>query len=275
LPPVPPRSIVRLPALLALALPVLAGLAYMAAFGAPGEYLLVNALALALGLLWIAFGRLPREPAVRKALAVALLLLLILPLLTGPDVRGVTRWLPLGPVALHTGMLAIPPLAVLATSDLEDAPLLLLAALFAVLIQPDAASAFALTFAAVGLHRVTQDWRIGAVTVVAFFTAIAAALRGELPAEQFVERVLVEAAFDHPVAGLGLFAAMLGGFFLMLYAAPLPRAARFALCGSLFGFGISAIMSNYPSPLIGFGAAPILGYALALSDRSARPEPAR
>ena len=40
---------------------------------------------------------------------------------------------------------------------------------------------------------------------------------------------------------------------------------RHALAGSLFGFSLAAIVSNYPSVLIGYGAAPIIGYGLALA----------
>ena len=265
----------RLPALLALALPVLAGLGYMAAFGAPLAYLVNNALALGFGLGWIALGRLPDNPLSRRVLAIGLILLTVLPLLIGPQVNGIARWIQLGPFVLHTGMLALPLLAVLAASDREDAPFILLGALLVTLLQPDGASAFAITFAAVGLHHVGQDWKIGAVSVVAFFTAIAASLRGELPPQAFVERVLVDAAYAAPLVGLALFATLLAGFLLILFATPLPRAARFALAGTLFGFAICALMSNYPTPLIGFGAAPILGYAFALSDRPRRPELSR
>ena len=161
--PAPPRFR-RLPArhlaaLLALAVPVLAGLAYLAWFGAPGAYLAVNAGALVLGLGWIAFGRLPAAAAPRRALAVALVILLALPLLTGPALNGVARWIPLGPLALHSGMLALPLLAVLAADERAYGVPLLLAALFIALLQPDAASAFALTFACVGLHHVGRDWQ--------------------------------------------------------------------------------------------------------------------
>ncbi len=277
----PRPSSARFPALLALAVPVLAGLGWMALAGAPLQYLAINAGALALGLAWIALGRLPAGPVARRALAAGLVALFAVPLLTGPQVNGVARWLPLGPLALHAGMLVLPLLLVIAAGpsdqQRDDAPPLLLAALFVALLQPDAASAFAVTFACVGLHHVGADWRFGMVATVGFFAAIAAALRGELAAQPFVERVLVEAALAQPLAALALFAALVAGFFLMLFAVPLGRAERYALAGSMFGFTVMAIMSNYPSALIGFGAAPILGYALALADRpdpSADQEPA-
>ena len=257
----------RLPALLALAVPVKAGLVYMALAEAPGAYLAINGAALTLGLGWIAFGRLPERAKLRMLVALVVLVLLASPLLIGPEVTGVRRWLPLGPANLHAGMLTLPLLAVFAAGERNYGPPLLLTALFIALLQPDAASAFALTFACVGLHHVTQDWRWGVAAIVAFVAAIVAALRGELPAQPFADRVLVEAALVHPAAALGLFAALLAGFFLLLFAAPMSRPARFALAGTLFGFSVMALMSNYPSPLIGFGAAPILGYALALSSR--------
>lgn len=43
-------------------------------------------------------------------------------------------------------------------------------------------------------------------------------------------------------------------------------AQRHALAGTLFGFSLAAVLSNYPSALIGYGAAPIVGFAIALSQ---------
>lgn len=256
-----------LPRLLALAMPALAGLAYMAAFDAPLAYIMGSAGALAIALLLIALGRLPADPLRRRLLASALLALLALPLLTGPELNGISRWIPLGPVVLHSGMLALPAFAVLAAQEREDGALMLLAALFITLLQPDAAGAFAITFAAVGLHHVTRDWRMGVVAIAGFVAAIVAALRGELPAQPFVERVVVEALDQSALAALGLFGALVVGFLLILFRGRPVAAERFALAGTLFGFGMMALMSNYPSPLIGYGAAPILGYGLALGFR--------
>ena len=36
------------------------------------------------------------------------------------------------------------------------------------------------------------------------------------------------------------------------------------LAGTLMGFAVMATLSHYPTPLIGYGAAPVIGYALAL-----------
>ena len=251
-------------AILAVAIPVLAGLSYLFAFAAPPSYLAVNAAGLAIAAAWIAIA--PRLPSGRAwwVLMGAVLLLLYLPLLTGPSLSGVARWLPLGPFELHAGMLAVPLLAVLAGEEPDHAPLLLSIALFAAFLQPDMATGAALMLAAVGLYDATRDWRHGVFAIVAFFASLVAAMRGELPAQPFAERVMFLLARTEPLAALGLLAALVTSFYLIVAALPGRPASRKALAGSLFGFSFAGLVSNYPSPLIGYGAAPILGFGLAL-----------
>ncbi|MEZ5694954.1 MAG: hypothetical protein R3E18_00555 [Sphingomonadaceae bacterium] len=259
----------RLAGLLALALPVMAGLGWMALAGAPRPYLLVNGSCLLVALAWTYFGQAPQGLRYRRVLVTILLAALFLPLLTGPELSSIThdpvaRWLPLGPLQLHSGMLALPALAVLASRDPDYAAPILLTALFALFLQPDAASGFALTFAAVGLHHATRDWRHGLVAIIGFVASIFMALHGELPPQPFVERVLDDAlAQSWPVAIL-LFAALLGSYFLILKALPMAHEASFAMAGTLFGFALMAVLSHYPTPLLGYGAAPVLGYGMAL-----------
>jgi len=254
----------RFPALLALAIPVSAGLIYLAAFSAPGNYLLTNAAALLVALGWIIFGRAPQSLAGRRILTIILLVLLFIPLLTGPATNDVARWIPLGAFMLNSGAFAVPALAVLAAQDEDYAPPILLAALYAGSLQPDAALGFAVVFAAVGLHDVTRNWRIGLVAIIGFIASIAMALQGELPPQDFVERIFADLIQPWPFVALGLLAALAGSFALTLFATHLERASRFALAGSLFGFGLMALLSHYPTILIGYGVAPILGYGLAL-----------
>lgn len=254
----------RLPALLALALPVLAGLVYLHLAGAPESYVLINAGSLLLALLFAATVSAPQSAMARRVMTVALLLCLFAPIATGPWIDGVARWLPLGPFALHTAGLLVPSILVLALRDEDFAAPILLTAVFAGLSQPDAAIGFAIVFAAAGFHDVSKDWRIGLVTIFAFVGAIVMAVRGNPPPQDFVERVLVEAAGFSPLMAVGLFLSLAASFFLMLRALPASRATRYTLAGSLFGFTILSIMANYPSVLIGYGAAPILGYGIAL-----------
>jgi len=251
-------------AILALAIPVLAGLAYLFAFDATTNYLAVNATALAIAALWIALAPRPASSIARRVLIGLLLLLLFVPLLTGPSLNSVERWLPLGPFNLHAGMLTVPLLATLASEEPDHAPLLLSVALFAAFLQPDMATGAALMLAAVGIYDATRDWRHAVFAIVAFTASLVAAMRGELPAQPFVERVIFLLARTDPLAALGLLAALVASFYLIIGALPGREASRKALAGSLFGFSFAGLVSNYPSPLIGYGAAPILGFGLAL-----------
>ena len=254
----------RISTLLALAIPVGAGLTYLATFDAPISYLIMNASALGIAALWIWFGHGPRTDLARSMTTLVLLALLFLPILTGPAINDVARWIPLGSLVLHSGAFALPSLAVLAAQDEDYAPPILLAALLAGSLQPDAALGFAVVFAAVGLHDVTRDWRIGLVCIIGFFASIAMALRGDLPPQPFVERIFVTLFIEMPLAALGLLLAWAIGFALILFASSLDRASRYALAGSFFGFAMLALFSHYPTILIGYGVAPILGYGLAL-----------
>jgi len=253
----------RAAALLALSLPVLAGLLYLWRFDAPASYLASNGVALVVGILPILW-----TPSLglsaRRVLTLVLLALLFVPLATGPAILGIARWLPLGPMHLHAGMLVVPSLAVLAAQDEDHAPTILATALLAALLQPDMATGAALMLAGVGFYQTRRDWKYAVFVIVAFFTSLVMAMHGELAAQPFVERVLHSLVREAPLAALALLATILASFFLILYAVPGSPLARRALAGTLFGFSIAAILSNYPSALIGYGAAPIIGFGLAL-----------
>ncbi len=254
----------RVPALAALALPVLAGAAFMAVGGAPSGYAAANLAALVTAGLWVMFGRQPRSIFLVRSLAIVLVAMLFFPLVTGPQLNGIARWVPIGAFNIHAGMLCVPALRVLTSRDQAYAAPLLLTALLAALLQPDAATGLALVFGAAGLHHVTRDWRVGVAAIAGFVATLVMATRGELPAQPFVERVLVDALSANLPLALMMAAALLAGFLLILFAAPLARPARFACAGSLAGFVVMSIVSNYPTPLAGFGVSAILGYGFAL-----------
>ncbi|QKG71909.1 hypothetical protein [Erythrobacter mangrovi] len=256
-------------ALLALAIPVLAGLLYLCRFGAPTSYLAINAGALAIGTLPILW-----SPALgirlRRGMTLVFLAALFVPLATGPEILGIARWLPLGPVQLHVGTLVVPALAVLAARDEDYAPSILATALLAASLQPDMATGLALMLAGVGFYEADRDWKYGVFIIVAFFASMVMAIHGELAALPFVERVLHSLLFEAPLTALGLLVTLLACFFLILHALPADPLTRRALAGTLFGFSLAAILSNYPSILIGHGAAPIIGFGLALGLGCAR-----
>ena len=261
----------RLSVLLALAIPVLAGLAYLSFAGAPSRYLAINGGALVLGLAAALLVSKPASAGARRSLAIAMLAALFLPLLIGPSIAGVARWLPLGPFALHSAGLLLPPLLALALTDEKFAAPILVGALCAGLLQPDAAIGIVIAFASAASYRVTGDKRVGLVSLLALFATVIMAMRGNPPPEEFVERVLVDATASSAVAGAGLVMALATSLFLILRAIPAPKAIRHALAASLLAFTVLSLLGDYPSVLIGYGAAPILGFGIALALGCVRP----
>jgi cell division protein FtsW (lipid II flippase) len=261
----------RWPEILSLALPVLAGLGYMAAYQAPRSYLAVNALALGVGIAWTVFGRVPADLTSRRLVAVLLIALLALPLLTGPSIDGVARWIPAGPVTLHAGMLALPALAVLAAEDRAYGPHLLLAGILLSLLQPDAASALAVAGAAAAIAVGARDRLLGLVALAGLVAAFAASAGDDLPPQAFVEHVFVAAAQSSVVLALALLFVLAGSLFVLVRFAESGRGDRLAISGTLVGFTVASIFGSYPTPLIGYGASAILGLALALGLRWRSP----
>lgn len=251
---------------LPLAIPSLGGLAYLAAFEAPLRLLAVNAGALAVGLMWVMFGRMPRGQKARLALAGGAALALFVPLLTGPIVGGVARWLPAGPVSLHSGALMLPLITVIAARERAWGPALLALAGAALALQPDAASLLGLGLACAVLAAMARSLTHATVSLAALGLAAATFGAGTLEPQVFTESVLVQVWQSAP-----LFALALGGllFFVpawLLMRSPLvPRAEGAALVAVLSGSGLAAVLAPFPYPLIGYGAAPILGFALALA----------
>ena len=258
---------VRWSAFIAVALPVLAGIGYMAAFGAPRSYLIVNALSLVGGAAWASLGRAPASSTARRVLALVLLAIFALPLLTGPRLDGVARWVPLGAVTLHAGMLTLPAMALLAANDRAYGPLLLLSAGAVALSQPDLASVLALAFAAAGITLAAGDRWFGLVAAAGIIAALVMPSGGELPPQPFVERVIVDAMRDSIPVGAALALALLASVLLTCRFTHRDRSVRFALAGTLAGFVAAALIGDFPTPLIGYGASAILGFALALGLR--------
>ncbi|WAT17980.1 hypothetical protein OZN62_13845 [Aurantiacibacter sp. MUD11] len=259
----------RLPALAAMAVPTLAGAAWMAASGAPAHYATTNLAVLAGACGWMLVGRGPHTALSRHMLLATLLVIMLSPLAVGPEMTSVTgdrvvRWFPMGAINLHVGMFVVPSLVLLAARNRLLAAPILLAGLFIALLQPDAGSGFALTFAAIGIHHVTKDWKVGVTAIVGFVASVMMSLVGELPPQPFVERVFIDSFSQSLFVGLALALSLAAGFALLTFAAPMSRESRFALAGALFGFVAIAMMSHYPMPLIGYGAAPIAGFGLAL-----------
>lgn len=194
-------------------------------------------------------------------LATALVGLLAFTALFGLEVDGVRRWIALGPLRLHTGYLVL-PLVLALTRRLSSrlATLLVAVAAAATAIQPDLATCTALLAAAAAIAAQRRDWPSGtALAIAVACTAWALKTPDTLLPVKFVEAVQLDALRSHLVLGLILIAATLCPMLLAMQTNARPLAAF------LVAAGLCAFAGPYPSILIGYGAAPILGFGLALA----------
>jgi hypothetical protein len=234
---------------LPLLFPCLGGLYYLWAFDAPARMLAINAGALAAGLAWVMWGRLPSASQARLGFAAAAAGLLFVPLLTGPDLGGVTRWFPLGAMTLQSAPLLLPLTVVLAAREGWRGAAVLALAGVAMALQPDAAGLAALALASgvlAWLHRSP------AFALVAAGAAAGAALTfhaGALEPQLYVEEVLAH------IAGKSMWqAACLA---VLLFVVPLwhlvidPQITRpegYALAALITATAPRSVQSRWPPP---------------------------
>lgn len=256
------------PRLLLLApLPAIAlGASVAASAGVPPVAFLPNLAAAALGALGcVLLARRPllRGPAWIPAAAVWLLALTLL----APGLDGVHRWLPLGPVPLHASSVAAPFLLAAQLSRHWLARLVPVAALLVLLAQPDAGQATALALGSVAVSVRGEGRRLARAGLCVLILGLAAAtwLRADpLQAIAHVERIVelvVAAGPGWTAAAMGaaalIFAPLLRGI-----ASPSPPAVTRALAFTLYLAAAVAVTfaGNFPVPILGAGAAPVLGW---------------
>ncbi len=188
--------------------------------------------------------------------------------LFGVSMDGATRWIGVGPVLLHTASLVLP--AAVWAFAMRPASLLtagLCAAIAVTLaVQRDGGAAVAFALAVVAClwgHRSRLDWASAAVAVVA--AAWAWTRPDSLPAVSYVEEVVSAAFATAPSVGVfaGLMLALLPAPFFF-FGLKHDSAAALALGALWGGFVLAGIFGNYPTPVIGYGASPVLGWGVSL-----------
>jgi len=241
----------------------MAGMAWLASDGAPVGWLAVNGGALLLALAMAVLLPLPRREDHVTMLAAALVAALFVTAFAGTAVDGVRRWASLGPVRLHVGYLLLPLLAALAARLPSSRAVTLLAlALLATLLQPDKAATVALaaSLAALAIIRRDRATFVGMIIAVAGCSSAVAAPDLLAPV-RWVEAVQRDAWQAQPIAGLILTLATLTPLLILRGGG----MAALPLAGFMVAAGTMAFAGPYPSILIGYGAAPILGFGLALA----------
>ena len=249
--------------IVALVVPVLAGLGFMAWQAAPHAYLAANAGALLIALVLAAVLPMPRSERSAALLVAALLATLWATTLFGMELDGVKRWFGAGPASMHAGYLVLPLFAVLVFKlrSAWSAGVVALAAI-ATAVQPDAATATGVAILAIVIAIRRCDTPSVGGMVVALACCAAALTRGvSLAPVRFVEFVPQQAWSAAPIAGLALIFGQLGAI------GAIASRGRTATGLTAFLLGCTAVswLAPYPSLLIGYGAAAILGLSLALA----------
>lgn len=250
---------------------VVLGLAYMAAAGAPTQYLSINAGTLVFGLValiaWTHWSRPAAELSGLVPLVIGLALLATA--LYGHSLEGTTRWVRLGPLALQPGLILTPLLVVLFSRNRNWLAILgVVISAAALALQPDRAIAGAMTVAIAALAITRPDRRfLLALVATSIAFAITLVRSDTLPVRAFVEEVLFTAFETHWLAGL---AVWIGSIWLLIPAIvgrkdPENRAAYNVFGAVWLGLIVASLLGAYPTPLVGYGASSILGYALSLA----------
>jgi hypothetical protein len=268
-------NILRRPRLLGLAcgaLAVTAGLAYLSLAGAPSRHLMVNLLALALGAaMWVALGRAASSRLVGAGFAVLVLAGgLLATALFGVAVSGASRWVQLGPISVQTSLVLLPAMIVLYArrpDTIGTAGMAVAAAALA--LQPDRAMAGVLAAGLLALACSARS-RLPALAAAAAATAFGWTLLkpDRLPAVPYVDQVFHTAFGVHPLAGV----AVATGTAVLLLPAVARLSGQEAGRSAINAFGAcwlavvaAATLGNYPTPLVGYGGAAVLGYLLSVA----------
>jgi cell division protein FtsW (lipid II flippase) len=194
-----------------------------------------------------------------------------------PDLEGVRRWLPLGPLRVNASAALLPWLffgLISAEPQVRIRAVVLACGVQLVhLAQPDAAQATALAAAALPLLAAgTVVGRRAGIPVAALLVGLAAAawMRPDaLPAIDYVERIFALAGASGPwwsaAAGMATFGLLVPAMIAMRR----PKAAEVQLGAGFALYACAAIgatfFGSYPVPVLGAGAGPVLGWYAMIS----------
>ena len=207
----------------------------------------------------------------------AILLLACAVLFVGVEVDGARRWLRLGPVLLHPASL-LGSVLLLALARATGSALCATLAGATVLCfgmgNDGAASlAFALGLSGLLLGERKHWTRLLPLCVLAWCLATWGWTRPDtLAPVPYVEEIVARtwAVSTLLCAAAVVLLAMLPLPFLLTAREAGKRGAGYALAGFWAGLVLAGLFGNYPIPVIGYGASPVIGWVLALRLVSSR-----
>ncbi|HEX2572638.1 MAG TPA: hypothetical protein VH877_24025 [Polyangia bacterium] len=202
----------------------------------------------------------------------------ILATLLGPGIDGVYRWLSVGPLRLNASS-AFAPWLLIGLSASRERPRMramvpVLVAQVAHVMQPDAGQATALAAALIPLlvnpSRIKPTIGIPLASAVTFLAAAAWLRHDPLPAVDHVERILVLASMTSVLLVVAV--VLTGGGLLLPFVVPTETLLRGAVDQALACYFLASFVvpfvGNFPVPVFGAGAGPVLGWYALLSVRA-------
>jgi hypothetical protein len=250
---------------LAGAAAVLCGLLFLSLTGAPPRLLLINLVALGAGIALLAIARLLPVPSARPLLLLGSAAALLATALFGSAAEGATRWVVVGGLSLQPSLILLPALLLAhVTKPDRWSSLAVALAAVAMALQPDRSLAAALvvvTLVDAAFRRTPAAWATAAVPLLAL--AVTIVRPDNLPAVAHVDQILWTSSADQPLAASAVWAGTLLLFvpaFVLWHRGLVGEAACFAALWATLV--LSALLHNYPTPLVGYGASCILGYLL-------------
>ncbi len=278
-----PRSDLRL---LAAALPALAGSVLLMRQADAGTALVTQQVAVAVvsfAVVALAGPRLPRARAIpSQTLAAGIAVVLLWAPIWLGTLAGPERWLRVGGVRIYVASALLPVLVFVLAGALRPSSTtprwpwgLMPAALWALAAQPDAsqASAFALA-CALPLWRASVGAEVKALVAATLAAGVAWAWWQPDPLlpVPYVEGVLELAGAAGPAALAAALAALALPLLMLTRLARGSHDTAF-LSVAIYYLAIDVLAWRQltPMPLLGFGAGPIVGYALMVAAARRRP----
>lgn len=192
-------------------------------------------------------------------------LLLALTLVQGQAVDGVMRWLSIGLLRVHVGHLVIAALLVVHGREASWRSMIAVAVCAALIAaQPDRGTAIAIVAGAAAVALLTRSMpALFAAAVAVAALAVTIVRADPLAPLAMVEDVLVDSW------GVAIWlGAMVAAAAVAAIGAPLFRAAdrrtAITFAAAWAGLFVASLVGPYPVPLIGFGMAAWIGWALSL-----------
>lgn len=253
------------------------GLVYLAVAGAPPRLMVVNATALVIGLAGLALVLAATRHVRISAGIVSLVLGAVLMgvSLFGPVVEGASRWVTVAGLAVQPSLIIVPVLLIYCARVRDGWTITgLMIAAIALALQPDRAMAGVMAAGIAALSFAARDAKLLVpLALAAGAFAFTLTQPDHLPAVPYVDQIAFTAFDVHVVAGLAVAAGL--AWLVMPALAGLLADRTHGEAYIVFGavwlaVVVAALLGNYPTPLVGYGASAIIGYAVSLAGLPAR-----